>query len=296
MTASTAKIVLSTCTLRWSSPILFNDPFDVPRELTFGVMPKEIVEAVSRRLTVLMESPPEDTSHLIPSIRFVIDTIKNSIPSEKKAEFIEIFKNAAAAHRPTGESMDALRDLWRSWIPELRILCLADNPSHIAMWYHYADQYKGAVLELRCDEELDSAWLTAEPVTYSKEKPEVYTADGWAEILSLQQELGVRKMFHVATYSKDIDWSYENEWRIVTFKRPNDIGYYSDFKFNPLEISAIYLGPLISDSDRNSIISLSSEYPNSRLVEVKIGMSRELIFNEILAIQGMQADAAEPRG
>lgn len=33
MTVKVAKIVLSTRRLRWSSPILFNDPFDVTQEL-----------------------------------------------------------------------------------------------------------------------------------------------------------------------------------------------------------------------------------------------------------------------
>jgi hypothetical protein len=39
MPASTAKIVLQNKTLRWSSPVEFNDPFDVPRELAFDVTP-----------------------------------------------------------------------------------------------------------------------------------------------------------------------------------------------------------------------------------------------------------------
>jgi hypothetical protein len=33
MSAATARIVLADRKLRWSSPILFNDPFDVPREM-----------------------------------------------------------------------------------------------------------------------------------------------------------------------------------------------------------------------------------------------------------------------
>ncbi len=36
MSPGTAKTVLENSTLRWSSPILFNDPFDVPREMSSG--------------------------------------------------------------------------------------------------------------------------------------------------------------------------------------------------------------------------------------------------------------------
>ena len=34
MSASTAEVVLGNRTLRWSAPTEFNDPFDVPRELS----------------------------------------------------------------------------------------------------------------------------------------------------------------------------------------------------------------------------------------------------------------------
>ena len=104
--------------------------------------------------------------------------------------------------------MNALRELWKSWIPELRILCLTQSPSHAAMWYHYADQYKGAVLEFRCDDELDSAWLAAKPVTYPETKPAVYTAEGWAELLTMQQELAVQKMLDLSTYTKASDLDF----------------------------------------------------------------------------------------
>ena len=36
MTAPTAHIILDSGNQRWSSPVLFNDPFDVPREADLG--------------------------------------------------------------------------------------------------------------------------------------------------------------------------------------------------------------------------------------------------------------------
>jgi hypothetical protein len=37
VTAAVAKIVLTTRKLRWSSPLLFNDPFDVTQELRLNI-------------------------------------------------------------------------------------------------------------------------------------------------------------------------------------------------------------------------------------------------------------------
>ena|ERR1700724_1380875 len=77
MPADTAGIVLSSRALRWSSPTLFNDPFDVPRELSFGLMPAEIVEAPAQRMSDLIEHPPEDTSELEARVKLLVDTVKN---------------------------------------------------------------------------------------------------------------------------------------------------------------------------------------------------------------------------
>src|SRR5277367_2837453 len=171
--------------------------------------------------------------------------------------------------------------MWRAWLPEFRILCLTESPAHLAMWYHYADRYRGAVLEFRCDDELDSAWLLAKPVTYPLVKPAVYTADGWASLLTMRTEIAVQTTLHVATFTKSPDWSYESEWRITSFKRPTDIGPFTDYTFHRQELAAVYLGPLIATTDREAIVTLASQFPNTRLWNVSIGLSRELQFNEV---------------
>jgi len=149
------------------------------------------------------------------------------------------------------------------------------------MWFHYADQYKGAVLEFDCNDELDSAWLAAQPVTYPTDRPEIFDADGWAKLIMMPKESAIKTLFRVATYTKSPDWSYENEWRIASFKRPNDTGLFTDYKFNPRELSSIYLGPLISPADKSLLIAIANKYPHIRIYEVAIGMSRIFIFNEI---------------
>ncbi|MGA2445872.1 MAG: DUF2971 domain-containing protein [Opitutaceae bacterium] len=281
MSAATANIVLTSHTLRWSSPILFNDPFDVPREMSFGLTSVDIGQALARRMAGLIEHPPENTADLEPRLRLIIDTVRKGIPPELKVELFDGLKATATSHRPTGGSMDALRAMWRTLLPDFRILCLTESPAHLAMWCHYADRYRGVVLELRCDDELDSAWLAAKPVTYPLAKPAVYTADGWAELLTLRSELAIRTMFDVAAFTKAPDWSYENEWRITSFKRPTDTGPFTDYKLHPKELLAVYLGPMIAATDRDAIVALTANYPDARVWNVSIGMSRELQFDTV---------------
>jgi hypothetical protein len=86
---STATVVLTNRTLRWSSPVLFNDPFDVPREVTFGFTPDDVFQAASRHLTTLIEYPPEDTSQLQPKLRLIADTMNRNGAPEIKAKLLQ---------------------------------------------------------------------------------------------------------------------------------------------------------------------------------------------------------------
>jgi hypothetical protein len=281
MPASTARQVLKNRTLRWSSPVLFNDPFDVPRELAYEVAPSEIAEAIENMFIALLENPPDDTASLEPSIGFIVDLVKKEKSAEFTAEMIGGIRAPDDAPKPTGAGLEEMRVLWRSWIPDSRILCLSESPDHMAMWYHYADKYKGVVMEFACSDELDSASLAAKQVEYLSDLPDLFNAVGWARLIMMPRDEAVRKLLDLATYTKSPDWSYEREWRVASSKRPNDTGPYTDWGFDERELSTVYCGPMVAPDDRAAIIELSGKYPNARIFDVAIGMSREFIFTEV---------------
>ncbi len=55
VSANTAKIILSTRTLRWSSPVLFNDPFDVTQELRLNFDASELNLVLTELIASLIE-------------------------------------------------------------------------------------------------------------------------------------------------------------------------------------------------------------------------------------------------
>jgi hypothetical protein len=281
LSADVAQLVLTNRTLRWSSPVLFNDPFDVPRELSFGVTADALVKALARKVAQLIENPPDDTTCLEPKLRLIVDTVKRGVSSELRHQMLSGLQDVGSWHRPEGKSMNEMRDLWRKWLPDHRILCLTESAAHTAMWYHYADKYRGVVLEFLCVDELDSAWLAAKPVTYPESKPQVYTAEGWAEIMCLRQDLAVRSILEIATYTKSSDWKYESEWRIASFKRPTDTGDFTDYKFDRQELGGVYFGPMILPEHRKSLRLAAGAFPRAMLWDVSIGMSRELTFHAL---------------
>ncbi len=150
------------------------------------------------------------------------------------------------------------------------------------MWYHYAEKYKGIVIELSCSDELDSVWLGAMPIEYIESVPEISTAQGWAQMLFIPQQQIFEKLLKLCCYSKTPDWGYEKEWRVTTFKRPHETGTISDYKFDYKELKSIFLGPLIVPTERAEILLLAKELtPHTFVYETEIGMSRAFKFNRI---------------
>ncbi|WP_315674973.1 DUF2971 domain-containing protein [Clostridium sp. 19966] len=67
--------------------------------------------------------------------------------------------------------------------------------------------------------------------------------------LDLNDEEYIRYTCMVNSILKHKDWSYENEWRLISY---ND----DEKKFKNLKINAIYFGIYTSEEDKNMIIDL----------------------------------------
>jgi len=256
VSADVAKIVLANQTLRWSSPVLFNDPFDVVRILAEGIKPSEIQECMIDRIIDIIEKEEDFPVGLLPKLRLVLEPLRQQDGAHLKETVIKVLSEYRINPIQELKGLSELKEMWKAIIPDLRILCLSARNDSAPMWNHYADRYKGAVLELMCRDELDSQWLIAEPVQYPPEKLSPLDKTGWGKVLVLEQQHAARHIIHESSYTKTADWAYEQEWRVVSFKKRGEYGEYSDYKFNPLELGTIYLGPEISQEDKGDIESL----------------------------------------
>jgi hypothetical protein len=282
MTASTARIVVSSMTLRWSSPLRFNDPFDTPRELAFGVAPVDVTKALARRLADLVQSPPPDTTGLSPEVRLIVEAARRAAP-DARAEIVSVMKAGFAGQQPSGEPLEDLRALWRGFIPDFRILCLTEDPASASMWHNYADAMKGAVIEFACVDDFDSPWLSARPVTYVTRAEDMFSASELAEILLMPQRKQEETILDWGTFRKSPEWSNEREWRVVSSKRATGVGDYTDYPFHAPELSTVFLGPRMALEDREALITEARRYPRARVVQVAIGKGQGFQFRDVLA-------------
>lgn len=282
--AKVAKIALVNRTLRWSSPVLFNDPFDVPRELPIGFQEVEFQAALANEVARILENQEivEPSAH--PKLYALVQQLRRS-GSENIGKLIAYgLRRFANENAITHKGLfDEICEYWESLRPQLRILCLSEVNDSMSMWYHYADKYKGVVLGLKCIDEIDSPWLIAQPVKYQDAPPFFLTKEAFVRSITGQQPLDYKKNFIDHLYIKTTDWEYEKEWRVATVARPGELGHCSDYPIHPRNFGAIYLGQDISEEDETDILArLDHELSHVSVYKVvHISKERRLRFDKV---------------
>lgn len=281
VSATTAQTILVNRTLRWSSPVLFNDPFDVPRELAFGFDMRDVRMAGMDKVIGLLTDTSAPTSHLNPRTQLLVALGRWAGASGHLDEVIAGLRDEATTNTDPSPGLEEMRALWRKWIEEFRILCLCERPDNLAMWNHYAEEYSGVVIELRCDVGLDSPWLVAEPVKYYDVRPPLFTPEGWAEFSLRPTNDAVKDLLASYTLTKETAWAYEREWRVVTWARKGEKGLFSDYKVRAPELSSIRLGPKMSDEAKAGVLVAARTIPGIRVLQTELKLDRTVHFNEL---------------
>jgi hypothetical protein len=124
------------------------------------------------------------------------------------------------------------------------------------MWHNYGDKYTGVVLEFGCMDETDSALLLAREVKYQDGPPIVGDVRAWARCSLGLSGNHLWEFFVECVYVKDTDWSREHEWRVFSYADGGDTALFSDTRFNPTELRAVYLGEKCSQADEHEIRAL----------------------------------------
>ena len=77
VSAAVAKTILATRRLRWSSPLLFNDPFDVTQELRLNFDEAELRAAFAEELAVLIDEADFTAAPTHPALGVLLSILKS---------------------------------------------------------------------------------------------------------------------------------------------------------------------------------------------------------------------------
>ena len=282
MPAETARIVLANRTLRWSSPVLFNDPFDIhPDTLHFDGV--ELQQALMEEISSLLRNP-DNTVVPDPRLEYMLDVARQSTPEHREAMAAVTKEYKPFVPDPANDSLQKLKQVWSDMVSNMRVLCFSEVNDLTAMWAHYAANATGVVLQFEAVDGLDSAFLVARPVAYDDSPLAITRAREWARLMirspNWQNDMS---FFDNYEHTKTTEWKAEKEWRISSMRRRVETGKCSDYPFNVRELNAVYFGWKCTKDHRAEItcllshgldhVKMFSTYPDSR--------SRRYVFKEM---------------
>lgn len=260
-TAKVCKLILQNRTIRWSSPILFNDPFDCSCSFDYGFelsSAKELFVQETEKIVFGKKQVLGNLNHPLFAALQQSRRIRNNLPRrEFHKNMCEIFDENA--HNITAKIF-SFRPEWEEFMKNHRILCLSESFNDILMWSHYANYHTGTVIRLRLIEELDNPVGAAVPIHYSEKVPSLMPSiDDFVKYSTGQKEIIRDNTYIQFVSTKSKNWEYEKEWRIICPPLPGQSNSFDDRPINPQEIDAIYFGCKISKEDQESITAMLTE-------------------------------------
>ncbi len=258
--ADTAKLIFKNQTFKWSSPSVFNDPFDTQAglhaELDLNDLPRLMIDRMVE-LTLSEDEPvfirPNELSNHIIVMR------QRKLSAEQIREILipttpilQLFGIGAKKAR------DSMFDTIKTGLKGVRVLSLSEQYDNILMWSHYADFHKGVVIKIRVLEEIeaDDALRAAQPIEYCSTATPIVPIDYVEHLLGLKVSPVEIQMSEYVKKKWSI-WNYEKEWRLWTKvngeEANNEYGYHP---FNINIIDSIYFGCRSKYEDVKEIIEI----------------------------------------
>ena len=148
-----------------------------------------------------------------------------------------------------------------------KVICFSEDPLSTLMWGHYTGDNKGFALIF------DYESLTNAPVydangrkldektilgkmKYHQEMPDrspLFFDELPFHFFACKRRNVDKSFYKQLLFSKSKSWEYEKEWRLCAIG--GDIHHMDPASYVQIEPAAIFLGPRMSDADRNSIFN-----------------------------------------
>jgi hypothetical protein len=245
--------VISTRRIRYSQPVVFNDPFEA-KPYCKGIAPEEAIFQICEK--AFQEALPDSYQNLSVEIKEKLSYEQFLLVSEVLRPSI-VHDNFLKIHESNiPKANELIHDTFGT---KIGVLSLSEIKDNLLMWSHYSEGHTGFVLEL--DEthnffggrknDSDEIW-GLHKVRYADERPQTVVS-----------ELNMTAIL----MTKGKPWEYEYEWR--AFRPLNqcavkiDAQPYPVFLFDfPTEcIRSVIFGARMTDATRESIFTSVENNP-----------------------------------
>ncbi len=280
-TADSAKLTLRNTSRKWSTPALFNDPFDNQFDLYLEEPSDELVGEKLNQFHAIITSPKPLKANQFGDMTPRVESLRQAHLRNPDFQYTE--DQMAYLREGMSEGMRRAINITPETNAEIRrimadttIFCLSETPANLLMWSHYAQNHTGAVIKFLSLPEVDSPIILAQPVRYTTQIPRLTFAD----LMDLDKAR--KEAIAIITLTKSEVWAYEKEWRIITVLR-NKTQSCEVLQYAPEEVGAVYLGCKIAKNNKEEIIEVTSrKYSKAKIYQAEQHDKEfALIFREI---------------
>ena len=281
---STALKILERSAVRYSSPLIFNDPFDIQSGLHFPFDINTLPEKVSQRVKEIVNSASrprvdEDDDFGKALILAWKNRGKHELPEFLLRAFLVSLRDRIVLYQ------SECQQLWGSeFLPRLRVFSVSEDYDNLLMWSHYAQNHTGAVFAFKVMVEDDNALRVAQPVIYRPIPPPLFSEEDWIGFIlgTKQLEPNDQLFMHYAYYKSDI-WAYEKEWRVWLLEPEPRKELFSDYALLQGELETIYLGCKVDPQQKEEITNLvAMNYPGTQVFQARRPVDEYRLYFEKL--------------
>lgn len=235
-------------TLWFSSPKVFNDPFDC-------------------QLPVQIDNSLEEIT-------------KYLLQLNSKTRYYPNRQQVVERARMLKQDSDYLKNFLRNkFFNERRFSCFVKKEELVyensKMWGYYADKNRGVCLTLQFDEKMEKSFelesgikITPLDIKYEKAIPKFNYI---RYKLKINQDLNYSNQYFLGT--KSDNWQDESEVRLILEKRSGQFdSEYVGVKFKPKYLKEVIFGCNSTEEDKNTIkeiIKCNSEYSHVKILQIK---------------------------
>jgi hypothetical protein len=285
VTPATALKIIEGRRLRWSSPVLFNDPFDHQSGFAWEFSGDDFYAELGRWI----EHAVYDMEQYAPtgqtSATAMVSLMRQRRPPRAKFREFATETMAKQSRELFQQQTARLNEEVTRFLVDSKVLCLSEVHDNVVMWAHYGHSHQGAVFKLRRLEHLDHRFLVAQPVEYTTEPARYASLREYARhLVGLESFDAVPRISRLA-FRKHVDWSYEREWRVhVPLMGASRAPWCYDEDEAQELFEAIYLGCRASDDfSREVLAARNAHLPNMDIYRaVTVRPTMKLSFEKIV--------------
>lgn len=266
-----ARATLMNRTVRYSSPLKFNDPFDIQTGLHFDFDPQKLHGKLVDYLDAFASSPtaPEvdkqdpwgemalQFRNSYPTLGFDKHRWRKLTEDSFNKDLLPVIKNTQVEYSA----------YWKNALPRMRVFCVSEERDNLLMWAHYAKDHTGVVFEFLSLPEIDSTLSILQKVEYSISPPTFFTEQEWLDDLLTIKRFNLSILRNRFILNKSKEWEYEKEWRIW-YPDSNTEDGHDYIPISQQELPKMFIGCRADTKFKKEIITLAREgFPNIQIYQ-----------------------------